>query len=216
MASNIRSYVQYTRPGHVVLKGLQCVLFVFFNRAQRVMRNNSVIVDSLDLRGTAMIPLLISVALHIALLCPGLVVPTRRGRVPVISAFLSIVLLYSLAGLVVTFALCRYMTTASFISVLLASHLCLVVRPLYTDLIPAQKVAYGYFMDMCAYAIPVVSWILLPVLRVHELEAIVLLYIPDVLCFVFDYVIRFTNVLLNVGVIAGCSICGIGDMGVVC
>jgi hypothetical protein len=211
MTSNVRSYIQYTRPGHVILKVLQCVLFVFFNRAQRVMRNQSIIVDSLDLRGTAILPLIVSAALHVAFLCPGLVIPTRRGRIPVICSLLSIILLYALACLVVTLALGRYVTTASFISVLLASHLCLVVRPLYTDLVPAQKMTYGYFMDTSAYVLPVVSWILLPVLRVHELEAIVLLYIPDAFCFVFEYVIRFTTLLLNVVVVTGCSICGIGD-----
>jgi hypothetical protein len=216
MVSSIRSYMQYARPGHVTLKVLQCVLFVFFNRAQRVIRNKSVIVDGLDLRGTAMIPLLFSAALHIALMCPGLVIPTRRGRVPVISSLLNIMLLYALAGFLVTFALWRYMTTASFVSVLLASHLCLVVRPINSDLVPAQKFAYGYFMDISAYSIPVIAWILLPVLRVHELEAIALLFIPDALCFVFEYVIRVTNLLLNVGVIAGCALCGIGDTALTC
>lgn len=210
MIPNVRSYLQYTRPSHVTLKVMQCVLFVFFNRAQRVMRNGSVIVNSLDLRGTAMLPLGVSVALHIALLCPGLVIPTRRGRVPVLCSLLHVILVYMLAALLVTFALDRYTTTASFIAVLLASHLCLVVRPLDNDLVPAQILSYGRFMAVASYVIPVVSWILLPVLRVHELEAIALLYIPDALCFVFAYTIEFVAILLNVATVAGCSICGIG------
>jgi hypothetical protein len=210
MSSKIHSYMQYTRPGGAVLKILQCVLFMIFNRAQRVVRNGSFIVDNLDLRCTAILPLLVSAVLHIAILCPGLVVPTRRGRVPVICSILSVVLLYMSAAFIVALTLGRYATTASFVSVHLASHLCLVVRPLVADLVPAQKLSYGNFMDVAAYIIPLASWILLPVLRVHELESIVLLYVPDAFCFLFTYILEFTTLLLNVAVVAGCSMCGIG------
>lgn len=211
MAPTFLSYIQYTRPGHVTLKILQCVLFVFFNRAQRVVRNGSIIVDNVDLGVMAVLPLLFSAVLHIAVLCPGLVAPTRSGRISVLSSLLHVVLLYICAMCIVTSALVRYTTTASFVAVLLASHLCLVVRPISSDLVPAQKLLYGRFMDVTAYVIPVVSWILLPVFRVHELEAIVLLYVPDALCFVFAYAIEFTTLLLNVAVGAGCSIGGTRD-----
>jgi hypothetical protein len=211
MIQIVRSYMQYTRPGHVTLKILQCLLFVFFNRAKRVVRNGSIIIDSLDLDGTTILPLLISAVLHIALLCPGLVVPTRRGRIAVLFSLLHVVLLYLCAAFLVTFTLTRYITTASFVSVLLASHLCLVVRPLDPELVPAQKLSYGYFMDVAAYVIPISSWILLPVFRVHALEAIVLLYLPEALCFVFAYTIEVITLLLNVAVVAGCSMWGVAD-----
>ncbi|KAJ1467702.1 hypothetical protein T484DRAFT_1755659 [Baffinella frigidus] len=208
MAVGVRCYARYARSSHVSLKVLQCVLFVFFNRAQRVLRNGSFLVSSLDLRGTAVLPLVVSAVLHTAILCPGLVVPTRRGRIAVLCTLLHVMLLYMLAGLLVASALDRYVTTASFLSVLVASHLCLVVRPIESDLVPAQKVSYGHLMDIAAYALPVVSWVLLPVLQVHELEAIALLYVPEVLCFVFAYIMQFVTLLLNVAVDAACSVCG--------
>ena len=112
-----------------------------------------------------------------------------------------------------TYALGRYITTASFLAVFLASHLCFVVRPVEPDLIPAQSISYKHFMDIAAYVLPVVSWIILPVLRVHELEAIALLYVPEALCFVFAYTTQFMTLLLNVAVNAACSVGGI-DSGV--
>lgn len=117
------------------------------------------------------------------------------------------------ATLLVTYAMGRYLTTASFIAVLLASHLCFVVRPIEPDLIPAQSISYKHFMDIAAYVLPIVSWILLPVLRVHELEAIVLLYLPEAFCFVFAYTIQFLTLLLNVAVDTACSVSGV-DSGV--
>ena len=213
MMGGVRSYVHYTRPSHVSLKALQCVLFVFFNRAQRVLRNGSFLVDNLDLRSTAILPLAVSLVLHTAFLCPGLVIPTRRGRVPVLCALLHVILLYMCAMLLVTYALGRYMTTASLLAVFLASHMCFVIRPIEPDLVPAQSISYKHFMDIAAYVLPVVSWIILPVLRVHELEAIVLLYVPEALCFVFAYTIQFITLLLDVAVDAACSVSGI-DSGV--
>lgn len=208
MVSSVRACVQYTRPSHVSLKVLLCVLFLFLNRAQRVLRKGSVITDNIDLRGTAIIPLLASAILHVALMFPGLLVPTRHGRMAVMCTILHVLFLYSVAGFLVTAALLRYTTTASFISVLLASHLCLVVRPTRNDLVPAQNISYGSFMDIMAYTIVVFSWVLLPVLRVSELEAIALLYVPEILCFAFAYAMQFVTLVLNVVVMAAFSVGG--------
>jgi hypothetical protein len=211
MPSSLRPYVHYNRPSNVSLKVLQCVLFVFFNRAQRILRNGSFLVDSLDLRSTAILPLVVSAVLHTAFICPGLVIPTRRGRIPVLCALLHVILLHMVAVLVVTAALDRYVTTASFLAVLIASHLCFVVQPIEPDLIPAQSISYKHFMYIAAYLLPVVSWILLPVLRVHELEAITLLYAPEALCFVFAYTMHFLTLLLTVAVDAACCMSGIDN-----
>ena len=67
-------------------------------------------------------------------------------------------------------------------------------------------------MGSATFLLPVLSWILLPVLRVHALEAITLLYIPEVLCIVFAYAIQFATLLLRVAAAAGCSVAGIGDV----
>ena len=205
------SPLQYTTPGHVPLKVLHCVLFIFFNRAHRVLRINSTVVDSLDLSGTAMLPVFVSCALHAAFLCPGLVSATRSGRVPVVYAILHVLMLHTMAILLITTALHRYTTTASFLSVLLASHMCLSVRPWSVYLVPAQSTSYGIIMRCMAYIIPVLSWVLLPILRIHELEAVALLYLPEAMCFVFAYALHFTTFLVHVGVVAGCSVCGVGS-----
>jgi hypothetical protein len=210
-STRLRPGVNYGTSSSVSLKVLQCLLFVFFNRAPRILRNGSFFVDMLDLRTTAILPLIMSAALHTAFIFPGLVVPTRRGRIPVLCALLHVILLYMVAMLTVTVALDRYLSTASFLSVLLASHLCSVVRPVEPDLIPAQTISYKHFMNIAAYAIPVISWILLPVLRVHELEAIALLYIPEALCFVFGYTMNFATLLLSVAVDAACTMGGINN-----
>ena len=210
-ANRIRSGVNFTRSSSVSLKVLQCVLFVFFNRANRIMRNGSFLVENLDLRSTAILPLVVSGIFHVAFICPGLAVPTRRGRIPVLCALLHVILMYTVAVFMVTVALDRYLTTASFLAVLLASHLCFVVRPVEPDLLPAQTISYKHFMDIAAYVIPVISWVLLPVLRVHELEAIALLYFPEALCFVFAYVMNFATLLLTVAVDAACSMTGLDN-----
>lgn len=202
--------MHYTRPSPVSLKVLQCTLFVFFNRAQRVLRGGSMLLGSLDLSGTAVLPLVVSAALHTSVLCPGLLSPTRSGRVSVLCALLHVLLLHALAVLLVTTALHRYATTASFLAVLLASHLCLAVRPLSSDLVPAQTLSCRV-MHVASYALPVLVWMLLPVLRVHELEAIALLYVPEALCFTFAYSLQFVTLLLNVAVTAACSLCGAGS-----
>ena len=122
--------IHYTEQSPVTLKALQCTLFLFCNRASRVIRSGSIIATRLDLSETAIIPLLASAVLHTALLGPGIVVPTRVGRVAVVCALLQVLLLHALAILLVTEALHRYTTSASFLSVLLASHLCCAVRPI--------------------------------------------------------------------------------------
>jgi hypothetical protein len=175
------------------------------------MRNGSFLVEHADLRSTAIMPLVVSGLLHVAFMVPGVVVPTRRGRIPVICALLHVILMYMVALFIVTVALDRYLTTASFLSVLLASHLCFVVRPVEPDLLPAQIISYKHFMDIASYAIPVVSWVLLPVLRVHELEAIALMYFPEALCFVFVYVMNFATLLLAVAVDAACAMTGLDN-----
>jgi hypothetical protein len=213
MSSSVGACVQYTRSSNVCLKVVLFTLFLFLNRAQRVLRNESIISENIDLRGTAIMPLCASAMLHVALMSPGLFIPTRHGRVSVLCSVLHVALLYSVALFLVTAALWRYTTTASFLSVLLASHLCLVVRPTRPDLVPAQKLTYGYFMDSCAYALVLFSWVLLPILRVSELEAIALLYVPEALCFVFAYTMQLVTLLLNVMVAAAFSVGGGGGGG---
>jgi hypothetical protein len=207
---NTRSIMQCTQASPVSLKVLLCILFMFFNRAQRVLRSGSMIATHLDYGSSSVLPLIASATLHTALLFPALVVPTRVGRVPVLCALLHVLILHTFAILLVAMALQTYMTTASFLAVLIASHLCLVVHPLIPDLVPAQRFSYGYVMRVSAYALPVLCWVLLPVLRVHELEAIALLYIPEALCFTFAYVLQFTTILLRVATVACCSIGGVG------
>jgi hypothetical protein len=202
--------LQCTQASPVSLKVLLCILFMFFNRAQRVLRSESMIVTHLDYAFCSMLPLFASATLHTALLFPALVVPTRVGRIAVLCALLHVLLLHALSMLFVAMALQTYMTTASFLAVLIASHLCLVVHPLVPDIIPAQKISYGYVMRVAAYTLPILCWVLLPVLRVHELEAIVLLYVPEALCFTFAYVLQFTTLLLRVATVACCSVGGVG------
>lgn len=213
MNERTRSPMQYTSPSHVGLKVLHCVLFIFFNRAQRVLRMGSTIVSSLDMAGIAVLPLCISCALHVAFICPGLVSARRGGRIPVIYALLHVVLLHAVAVLLVTIALHRYTTTASFLSVLLASHMCICVCPCSADLVPAQAVSYNYIIRSVAYIMPVLCWVLLPILRVHELEAIALLYVPEMVCFTFAYTLQFTILVLHIATTALCSVTGIGSSG---
>ena len=77
------------------------------------------------------------------------------------------------------------------------------------DLIQSQNMSYGCVTRVAAYALPVMCWVLLPVLRIHELEAIVLLYLPEALCFIFAHTIQFAMLLLHVAVVSACSVAGI-------
>lgn len=198
-----QAVLHLTTPSAVSLKALVCTLFLFFNRATRVLSSGSVVATHLNLIDVAVLPLVVSVLLHLTCLCPGIFIPTRSGREPVIRAILHVLLLHALSVWLVAFALTRYATTASFLAVLLASHMCCIVRPVNPTLVPAQALLYGNFMGAVAYALPVLVWVLLPVLRVHELEAIVLLYVPEVLCFVFAYSLHLmTSVLHLVTVVA--------------
>ena len=198
----------FTIPSHVSLKVVQCVLFVFFNRAQRILRGSegSSVVAMMDLSYTAIFPLLLSASIHTAMLCPAFISPTRCGRVSVLYALLHVLLLHALAVLLVVTFLQKYFTTASFLSVLLTSHICFM-KPLSSDLVPAQKLSYGRLINCSAYVLPVLCWVILPVLRVHEIEAIAPLYVPDALCFAFAFALQFTTLMLNVAVAAICSLC---------
>ena len=202
--------IHCTTQSPVSLKAIHCVLFVFFNRASRVFHSGSVLVTKMDLSETAILPLLISAALHVAFLCPGMVVPSRTGCIPVLCALIQVLLLHAFALLLVTEALQRYTSTAGFLCVLLSSHLCYTVRPINPNLVPAQNLLYGRVMDSATFILPLLFWILLPVVRVHALEVIALLYIPEVLCTVFAYTLQFTTLLIHVAVDAGCSVAGVG------
>jgi hypothetical protein len=190
----------------VSLKMLLCVLFVFFNRSHRVLRNRSVLVEDLDIKGVAILPLLASTVLHMALLCSGLVVPAGAGRLAVLCALLHTLLLHACAMLMVTVALNRYMNTASFLSIILSSHLCYSVKPMIPRLVHSQKFAYQYTTKTAAYIVPLTCWVILPILPVHELEAIVLLFLPEALCFVFAHCVYFLSLILQVAVISICSV----------
>ena len=207
-ATPLQSPMSYTRASHVSLKALQCALFVFFNRAQRVLRSESTLSTSLTLSATALFPIFASAALHTAVLCPGIAVPTRAGRVAVLYALLHVLLLHACAASLSIMFLQRYATTASFVSVLVASHLCFAVRPAVPDLVPAQAVSYGRVMDVMAYVLPLFSWVLLPVLRVHELEAITLLFYPEAVCFVFAHALQLTTLVIQLVVTTGCLVGG--------
>jgi hypothetical protein len=211
----MKPLVNCSNQSPVSLKALQFILFLFCNRASRVIRSGSVVVTRLDLSETAILPLLLSAALHTAVLAQGVVVPTRAGRVTVVCTLLHVLLIHAFALLLVTEALHRYTTSASFLSVLLASHLCCVVRPINPGLVQAQNILYGRVMDCATFVLPVLSWILLPVLRVHALEAITLLYVPEALCMVFVYAIQFATLLLHVAVTAACSVAGVGGVNTI-
>jgi len=204
------SPLRYTNPGHVNLKVLHCVMFLFVNRAQRVLRMNSTVVETLDVAGTALLPLCVSCVLHMACLCPGLVSARRVGRVPVLYALLHVMILHAVSILIVTATLRRYATTASFLSVLLASHMCISIRPVSADLVPAQMIFYGCIMRGAAYIIPVLCWLVLPILRVHGLEAIALLYVPEAVCFTFACTLQFTTLVLHIAVTSMCAVTGVG------
>jgi len=201
----------FTLQSHVSLKVMQCILFVFFNRAQRILRSGdaSSVVATMDLGFTAILPLLLSASIHTAMLCPAFISPTRCGRVSVLHALLHMLLLHAFALLLVVTFLQKYFTTASFLSVLLTSHICFV-QPISSDLVPAQKLSYGRMMKFFAYVLPMLCWVILPVLRVHELEAIALLYVPEATCFAFAFALQFTTLMLNVAVSAICSLCTMG------
>jgi hypothetical protein len=207
----IESCLHYTTPSPVSLKMLHCVLFLFFNRATRLLRGGSVLATHLDLAETAVLPLVASAVLHTAFLCPGFVAPTRTGWMghgALLRSLLHMLLLHALAGLLVAGALRRYANIASFLAVILASHLIFSVRPRY-NLVPAQALLYGRLMVVASYAIPLLSWLVLPVLRVHELEAIVLLYVPEALCYAFEWTLRFGTLLLQMVVDTTCCMCGV-------
>ena len=205
----MKPLIYCTNQSPVSLKALHCTLFLFCNRASRVILSGSIVATRLDLSETTILPLLLSASLHTAVLAPGIVVPTRVGRVSVICALLQVLLLHAFALLLVTEALRRYTTSASFLSVLLASHLCCAVRPINPGLVQAQGLLYGRVMGIATFVLPVMSWVLLPILRVHALEALTLLYVPEVLCTVFAYAIQFATLLIQVAVAAGCSVAGI-------
>jgi hypothetical protein len=204
--------IRCTKQSPITLKALQCTLFLFCNRASRVLQSGSIVSTRLDLSETAILPLLLSAALHTAVLAPGIVLPTRVGRVTVICTLLQVLLLHAVALLLVTEVLIRYSTSASFLSVLIATHLCCVVRPINPGLVQAQQILYGHVMGSAAFLIPILSWILLPVLRVHALESIILIYAPEMLCGVFAYAMQFATLLLRVAVAAGCSVAGINGV----
>ena len=205
----VKAFLHCTQPSPVSLKVLLCVLFVFFNRARRIIHSDSTLVAGMDLRGTALIPLLASAVTQIAFICPSLVLPTRGGRLVVICLLLHVLLLYACAILLVSVVLNKYFTAASFLSVLLASHLCFSVRPMTPGVVHAQHISYGYVTRVAAYAIPLLCWVLLPILHVHELEAIVLLYTPETLCFIFAHCMHFCMLLLQVAAVTVCSVAGI-------
>jgi hypothetical protein len=204
----LQTVLRCTELSHVTLKVLVCVLFIFFNRAQRVLRSESILVTRLDFRVIAILPLIVSVVMHTSLMCPGFVIPTRGGRITVFCALIQMLLLHALAILLVVVTLNHYITAASFLSVILASHLCLVVRPVNMNIVQTRTISYGCVARFVAYMLPVVCWILLPILRIHELEAIVLLYTPEALCFVYEHLVRFTTLLLQVAVVSACSVVG--------
>jgi hypothetical protein len=208
--------MNYVNHSHVSLKILQCALFIFFNRAHRILRTGSILVEKIDPVFITIIPLLISAVLHTAILCPGVVLPTRVGRTASIFSLLHILLLHVFAILLVVMALQRYTTTAGFMSVLLASHFCLGVRPTQTDMVHAHGIVYGYFMSVAAYILPLVCWVLIPVFRVHELEALALIYIPETICFIFQYTLQFFTLFLHIAVVSACSLGGIRNMSEEC
>jgi hypothetical protein len=206
--SEAQSPMCYTRASPASLKALHCFLFLFCNRAQRVLRSESTLVSGLTLSGTALLPLFVSAALHTAVLCPGIAAPTRAGRVTALYALLHVLLLHACAvSLSLTF-LARYATTASFVSVLVASHLCFAVRPAIPDVAHAQALSYGRVMGAAAYALPALSWVLLPVLRVHELEAITLLFLPEALCLIFASALQMATLLLHLATTTACLVGG--------
>jgi hypothetical protein len=196
--TTIQPVLHCTTPSAVSLKTLLCILFLFFNRAGRVLRGGSMLSTTMHLGATAMLPIVASAALHIACLCPGIVVRTRYGRAPVFRAILHVLLLHALVAYVTIFTLARYATTASFLSILLASHLCFAVRPMNTDLVPAQALLYGGLMNGAAYALPLIAWVVLPILRVDAVEFVFLLYVPEVICFLFAYLLQFTTTVLHI------------------
>jgi len=208
-APQVQSPMSYTRASPVPLKAMQCMLFLFFNRAQRVLRSESTLTTGLTLSGTALLPLFVSAALHTAMLCPGIAAPTRAGRVAVAYALLHVLLLHAYAVALSLVFLQRYAATASFVSVLTAAHLCFAVRPASPDLVPAQAVSYGRAMGVAAYLLPVLCWVLLPVLRVHELEAIALLFYPEALCFVFAHALQLAALVLHLVATSGCMVAGL-------
>ena len=140
-------------PHYAYCSTLLCVLFVFFNRAQRVIRNGSTLTHSLDLSCIAL--LLASALIHTVMMCPGLVVPTRGGRIPVVFALLLMLLLHSVAILLITTTLNRYITTSGFLSVLVASHLCFAIRPIQPDVVQSQKISYEYVTKKASYVLAI-------------------------------------------------------------
>jgi len=198
--------MQFTRPVPVLLKVIICILFVFLNRAQRILRSNSMIVTIFDLTSCALLPLFVSALLHVAVLCPAFASPTRAGRVAVLYALLHTMCIHGVSVMIVITTLRNYPTSAGFLSVLLGSHLCLSVYPTSADLLPGQAIWYGRFMPALAFVIPIISWLLLPILRVHELEAIALLYVPEVICFTFAHVLQFFTIFLDLSVATVCSL----------
>lgn len=124
----------------------------------------------------------------------------------VLYALLHMLCIHGICFIIVITTLRNYPTSAGFLSVLLGSHLCLSVHPRTVDLIPGQAMWYERIMPALAFVIPILSWLLLPILRVHELEAIALLYVPEVICFIFAHVLQFVTIFLDLSVVTVCSL----------
>lgn len=201
--------VDFLGSSPVTLKGLLFALFVFFNRAQRILhkRDTFRVLTAIDDPALCVVlPLLVSAVLHTACLAPGLVQPTRHGRESVLRAILYVGLLHLLGAWIVSVVLSLYTSTAAFLAVIMAGHLCVAVRPAVRDLVPLQPLTYGVGMRVAAFAVPVLSWMLLPIFRVHSLEVIAMIYSPEALCFAFAYASQVVATLVQVCVVAFCNL----------
>jgi len=173
-------------------KALCCILFLFMNRAHKIVMRETLIAQREAYETACILPFLVAVFLHLATLFPALLPRSGSRRMVVCHLIFQVAVLALLCGIVVIKLMHYYPSIAPFFSVLLAVHFCyLTPRPskdLFITLL--QKTMYTYVLPILAAIIPVTAWLFLPVFRPHEMEALVLLFAPELLAIVASVAIR--------------------------
>lgn len=173
-------------------KTLCCILFLFMNRAHKIVMRDTVIAQRESYETACILPFLVAVFLHLATLFPALLPRSGSRRMVVCYLLLQVAVIAILCGIVVIKFMHHYPSIAPFFSVLLAVHLCYLTprpsRDLFITL--PQKAMYSYVFPVVSGIVPFTAWLFLPVFRPHEMEALVLLFVPELLTVTASVVVR--------------------------
>jgi hypothetical protein len=173
-------------------KTLCCVLFLFMNRAHKIVMRETLIAQREAYETACFLPFLVIVFLHLATLLPALLPRSSSRRMAVCCLLLQVAVFALLAGIVIIKFIHFYPSIAPFFSVLLAVHLCYLTPRSSNDFYISlpQKSMYTYVLPVLSGIIPVTAWLFLPVFRPHEMEALVLLFTPELFAMVAFVAIR--------------------------